>query len=86
MNACVIAINNMAGSFSLSHDQYHTMATETLKSLVTDEDFTDVTLACEGNQKIKAHKVILGSCSSTLRNIILSIDQPFPVIYMKGVK
>ena len=76
----------MSGNFNLSHDEFDTMATGTLKGLIADKDFTDVTLACEDNQQIKAHKVILGSYSSTLRKIILSIDQPCPVIYMKGVK
>ena len=76
----------MSGNFNLSHDEFDSMATGTLKSLIADQEFTYVTLACEDNQQIKAHKVILGSYSSTLKNIILSIDQPFPVIYMKGVK
>jgi len=82
LNYCM----KMSGNFNLSHDEFDTMATGTLKSLIADQDFTDVTLACEDNQQIKAHKVILGSYSSTLRKIILSIDQSCPVIYMKGVK
>ena len=77
----------MAGSFSLSHDQYHTMAAETLKSLVTDEDFTDVTLACQDGQYIKAHKIILASSSSVFQAIITGVkSQQNPVIYLKGVQ
>ena len=76
----------MSKNFDLSHYEFDTIATRFLKGLIADEDFTDVTLVCENNQQIKAHKVILGSFSSTMRNIILSIDQSCPVIYMKGVK
>ena len=76
----------MAGYFNLSHDQYNSTATDTLKSLVIDQDFTDVTLACEGDKHIKAHKVILGAYSSVLKNIIVNIKQQNPVIYISGTK
>lgn len=76
----------MAGYFNLSHDQYNSTATDTLKSLVIDQDFTDVTLACEGDKHIKAHKVILGAYSSVLKNIIVNIKQQNPVIYISGIK
>ena len=76
----------MSGHFNLSHDQYGETAKDTLKSLVTDEDFTDITLACAGDKQIKAHKVILGSYSTIFKNIILSVQQQNPVIYLRGVK
>ena len=77
---------SMAGHFNLSHDQYETTATETLKSLATDKDFTDVTLACAGDRLVKAHKVILGSYSPVLKNIIVSVQQQNPVLYLRGVE
>jgi len=76
----------MSGTFNLSHDQFDTMATDTLRGLVTDEDFTDVTLACQGDNYIKAHKVILSSYSSIFKNLFLDIKQQNPVIYLKGVQ
>merc|ERR1719322_1700968 len=74
------------GYFNLSHDQYNSSATDTLRSLLFDEYFTDVTLACEGDKQIKAHKAILGSFSSALKNIIVSTRQQDPVIYLRGIK
>ena len=76
----------MSGTFNLSHDQFDSMAKDTLRGLVTDEDFTDVTLACQGDKYIKAHKVILGSYSSVFKKIILNIEHHNPVIYLKGVQ
>ena len=76
----------MPGHFNLSFDQFETTTTNTFKDLLTDEQFTDVTLACADDKQIKAHKVILGSCSSILRNIIMTFPQQNPVIYLKGIK
>ena len=76
----------MPGHFNLSFDQFETTTTNTFKDLLTDEQFTDVTLACADDKQITAHKVILGSCSSILRNIIMTFPQQNPVIYLKGIK
>jgi len=51
---------------------------------VTDQEFTDVTLACSGGKYLKAHRVILSSFSSTLKKIIFSVKEQNPVIYLKG--
>ena len=48
-------------------------------------DFTDVTLACEG-QSIKAHKVILSACSPFFKRLLKTHPNPQPLIYMRGVK
>ena len=50
------------------------------------EDFCDVTLAGEGNQKILAHKVILAASSSFFRDILKENQHPHPLLYMKGIK
>ena len=50
-----------------------------------DEDFFDVTLACDDEQ-IQAHKVILSACSPFFRNILRRNAHPAPLLYLKGVK
>ena len=50
------------------------------------EDFTDVTLATMDNMQIKAHKVIISSCSSFFRNLLLKIPHHNLVIYLKDIK
>ena len=53
--------------------------------LRTDNDFTDVTLACE-DQSIKAHKVVLSACSPFFKKLLKTHPHPHPLIYMKGMK
>ena len=50
-----------------------------------DTDFTDVTLACE-DHSIKAHKVVLSTCSPFFKKLLKTHSHPQPLIYMKGVK
>ena len=51
----------------------------------SDNDFTDVTLACE-DQSIKAHKLILSACSPFFKKLLKSHPHPQPLVFMRGVK
>ena len=55
------------------------------QNLYTDQDFTDVTLACEDNARLEAHKVILSSCSEFFSKILRQNPNPHPLIYLQGV-
>ena len=55
------------------------------EELKSDNDFTDVTLACE-DQSIKAHKVILSACSPFFKRLLKAHPNPQPLIYMRGIK
>jgi len=50
-----------------------------------DNHFCDVTLVCSGNQQIKAHKVVISSCSPFFDQILKSNPHPHPLIYLKDV-
>ena len=52
--------------------------------LRNDQDFSDVTLACEERTQIETHKVVLASSSPFLRN--KRSKHPHPLIYMRGIK
>ena len=54
--------------FCLKWNNYQANIVRALCNLKFDEDFVDVTLACDG-QNIKAHKVILSACSTYFKNI-----------------
>ena len=75
----------MPGHFNLSFDQFETTTTNTFKDLLTDEQFTDVTLACADDQQIKAHKVILSSCSPLFRKILKNNPHQHPLIYLNEI-
>ena len=53
--------------------------------LIKEKDFLDVTIACDDNQQIKAHKIILSAGSLFLRNILSNINHPLPYLYLGGV-
>ncbi|KAB7505178.1 Longitudinals lacking protein-like, partial [Armadillidium nasatum] len=49
--------------FCLRWNNFHTNITSAFESLRDDEDFVDITLACEGRQ-VKAHKMVLSAWQS----------------------
>ena len=55
-------------------------------NLRQDQDFSDVTLACEDGQQLTAHKVILASSSPFFQRILRQNKHPHPLIFMRGVK
>ena len=55
-------------------------------NLRTDNDFADVTLACEDGQQVEAHKVILAASSPFFQKLLGRNKHPHPLIYMRGVK
>ena len=55
-------------------------------SLRDDNDFSDVTLACENGQQVEAHKVILATLSPFFKMLLGRNKHPHPLIYMRGVK
>ena len=68
----------------MNWNQFTESAKGAFKNLWKSGDFTDVTLACADGEQVKAHKVILSSCSPVLRNILLNNSHQHPLIYMKG--
>ena len=55
-------------------------------NLREDNDFADVTLACEDGQQVEAHKVILAASSPLFQKLLVRNKHPHPLIYMRGVK
>ena len=51
-----------------------------------NQDFTDVTLACEDGQQMEAHKFILASSSPFMMDILKRNKHSHPLIYMTGTK
>ena len=72
--------------FNLSWNEYGSWTKNTFQDLLSDHEFTDVTLACEDDRQIKAHKVILSACSQFFRRILVKNPHGNPLIYLKGVK
>ena len=56
------------------------------RDLRSDNDFADVTLACEDGQLFSAHKVILASSSPFFMGILKKYKNPQPLIFLKGMR
>merc|ERR1719186_1270337 len=70
---------------SLSWSEFGSCASNTFIDLLSDQDFTDVTLVCDDDKQIKAHKVILSSCSPLFRRILRHNPHQHPLIYLNGI-
>ena len=71
--------------YSLEWNEFESMAAKTFKDLLCDNNFTDVTLACDDDKQINAHKIILSSCSPFFERIFMKNSNKDLLIYLKGV-
>ena len=53
---------------------------------VGDNEFSDVTLACEDGQQVETHKVILAASSHFFQKLLARNKKSHSTIYMRGVK
>jgi len=77
---------NVGEKFCLKWNKFQENVSHSFRELRDNNDFFDVTLACEDYQQIEAHKVILSACSPFFRNILKKNPHSHPLLYMKGVK
>ncbi|XP_044755682.1 BTB/POZ domain-containing protein 18-like isoform X1 [Coccinella septempunctata] len=71
--------------FCLRWNNFQANFTSQFETLRDDEDFTDVTIACEG-QKLQAHKVVLSACSPYFKELFKTNPCSHPIIFMKDVE
>ena len=70
---------------NILHKEFGEFTGSTFNVLYSDQEFTDVTLVCDEDKQVKAHKVILSSSSKLFRRILLRNPHQHPLIYLKGV-
>merc|ERR1712179_147966 len=66
-------------------DLHEQTRTRSLNNLWKDEDFLDVTLACEDGQ-VEAHKVILSTSSTFFHKIFKRNLHTHPLLYLRGTR
>ena len=71
--------------YLLSKNDFGSSMRKTYENLLGDTDFADVTLACENDKWVKAHKLILSGSSSFFRHLLLVNPHKHPLVYLKGV-
>lgn len=47
---------------------------------------SDITLVCDDNQQIEAHKIILTTCSPLFKTMLKKNKHSHPMIFMRGIK
>ena len=86
INIIIIIVNfRVMDKYNLCWNEFENCASATIKTLWSDNAFTDVTLVCDDDKQIAAHKVILGSSSSFFRKILHANQYKHLFIYLKGI-
>jgi len=75
-----------AEKFCLKWNDFESNISSAFRDLRKERDFFDVTLACDDNGQIDAHKTILSACSPFFRNVLKRNPHQHPLLYLKGVK
>ena len=76
----------MSEKLCLKWNDFQDNVNSAFGSLREDNEFADVTLACEDGRQIEAHKVILAATSPFFQALLKRNRHPHPLIYMRGVK
>ena len=72
--------------YSLLWEDFQQNASRSFAELREDKNFCDVTLVCNDNQQVVAHRAVLVSCSSILFSVLRSNSHPHPMIFLWGVQ
>ena len=72
--------------FCLKWNDFQTNTISSYKDLREEQAFADVTLVCEDNQVIEAHKLILSGASNFFKSVLSGNKHSHPLIYMRNVK
>ena len=76
----------MSEKLCLQWNDFQDNVKNTFGKFRKDNDFTDVTMACEDGQQVEAHKVILAASSPIFQKLLAGNRHPQPLIYMRGMK
>ena len=71
--------------FCLRWNNFGSNIGSAFKDLKNEEHLFDVSIVCNDNKIVKAHKLILSACSPFFRLIFKSHPHQHPLLYLKGV-
>nr|CAD7256504.1 unnamed protein product [Timema shepardi] len=71
--------------YSLRWNDFHASILSSFRHLRDEEDFVDVTLACDGCS-FTAHKVVLSACSPYFRRLLKANPCQHPIVILRDVK
>ncbi|XP_017786125.1 PREDICTED: protein abrupt isoform X2 [Nicrophorus vespilloides] len=71
--------------YSLRWNDFHSSILSSFRHLRDEEDFVDVTLACDGCS-FRAHKVVLSACSPYFRRLLKANPCQHPIVILRDVQ
>ncbi|CAH0557638.1 unnamed protein product [Brassicogethes aeneus] len=71
--------------YSLRWNDFHSSILSSFRHLRDEEDFVDVTLACDGCS-FTAHKVVLSACSPYFRRLLKANPCSHPIVILRDVQ
>ena len=76
----------MSEKICLKWNDFQDNVNSAFGSLHKENEFADVTLACDDGQQIEAHKVILAASSPFFQKLLRKNKHPHPLIFIMGMK
>ena len=67
---------------ALKRDDFNTFSDDTLRGLLEDSDFFDVTLACSDGKQVMAHKVVLSAGSDFFHKLLKQNKHTHPLVVL----
>jgi hypothetical protein len=71
--------------FCLKWNDFQSNISTSFQDLRKGQDFSDVTLTCDGDTRIEAHRVILAGSSKFFSRVLKQQQHPHPLLYMRGM-
>jgi len=72
--------------YCLKWNNYQESLSSTFSDLLASDTFVDVTLSCEGQQTVKAHKLLLSACSPYFRRLLSELSpSQHPIILLRDI-
>ena len=72
--------------FNLQWPSYTNHLTLMFRDLYSEEKYQDVTLVCDDQTQLKAHKAVLSAFSPVFRGILGNHQQIHPIIFLRGIQ
>jgi len=84
-NQDIPSIMSNSEKFCLRWNDFETNIRDSFRELREEQDYFDVTLACDDGPTLEAHRIILSAGSQLFRDIFRKSKHQSPFVYLKGI-